>query len=223
MYLDTAQGIINQQSGPNIPINEVQNLINQINQAQQALNGERNLEDAKRNATNTINNSPDLNNAQKDALKAQVSNGKRVADVKAIEQLATELNNNMTSLKEAIADKNDTLTSGNYINASDDKRQAYTNQVANAEDIIHGTNGAVLIPSEISNVASQVNSAKQDLNGDENLRKAKQNATTAVDGLTSLNEAQKDQLKQQIAQAQTLPDVEQQKTKQRLSMMQCIH
>ena len=213
MYLDTAQGIINQQSGPNIPINEVQNLINQINQAQQALNGERNLEDAKRNATNTINNSPDLNNAQKDALKAQVSNGKRVADVKAIEQLATELNNNMTSLKEAIADKNDTLTSGNYINASDDKRQAYTNQVANAEDIIHGTNGAVLIPSEISNVASQVNSAKQDLNGDENLRKAKQNATTAVDGLTSLNEAQKDQLKQQIAQAQTLPDVDTTKNK----------
>ena len=213
MYLDTAQGIVNQQSGPNTPINEVQNLINQINQAQQALNGERNLEDAKRNATNTINNSPDLNNAQKDALKAQVSNGKRVADVKAIEQLATELNNNMTSLKEAIADKNDTLTSGNYINASDDKRQAYTNQVANAEDIIHGTNGAVLIPSEISNVASQVNSAKQDLNGDENLGKAKQNATTAVDGLTSLNEAQRDQLKQQIAQAQTLPDVDTTKNK----------
>lgn len=115
------------------------------------------------------------------------------------------------------------MTSGNYINASDDKRQAYTNQVANAEDIIHGTNGAVLIPSEISNATSHVNSAKQDLNGDENLRKAKQNATTAVDGLTSLNEAQRDQLKQQIAQAQTLPDVDTTKTKQRLSMMQCIH
>lgn len=53
--------------------------------------------------------------------------------------------------------------------------------------------------------------------------KAKQNATTAVDGLTSLNEAQRDQLKQQIAQAQTLPDVDTTKTKQRLSMMQCIH
>ncbi|POC75035.1 hypothetical protein CRN61_33800, partial [Vibrio vulnificus] len=54
MYLVTAQGIVNQQSGPNTPMNEVQNLINQINQAQQALNGERNLEDAKRNAMNTI-------------------------------------------------------------------------------------------------------------------------------------------------------------------------
>lgn len=43
MYLVTAQGIVNQQSGPNTPMNEVQNLINQINQAQQALNGERNL------------------------------------------------------------------------------------------------------------------------------------------------------------------------------------
>ena len=207
MYLDTAQGIVNQQSGPNTPMNEVQNLINQINQAQQALNGELNLEDAKRNATNTINNSPDLNDAQKDALKAQVSNGKRVADVKAIEQLATELNNNMTSLKEAIADKNDTLTSGNYINASDDKRQAYTNQVDNAEAIINGAQGAVLIPSEISNATSQVNAAKQDLNGDENLREAKQNATIAVDGLASLNDAQRDQLKQQISQAQTLPDI----------------
>ncbi|WP_423156901.1 hyperosmolarity resistance protein Ebh [Staphylococcus warneri] len=207
MYLVTAQGIVNQQSGPNTPMNEVQNLINQINQAQQALNGERNLEDAKRNAMNTISNSADLNDAQKDALKAQVSNGKRVADVKAIEQLATEINNNMTSLKEAIADKNDTLTSGNYINASGDKQQAYTNQVDNAEAIINGTQGAVLIPSEISNATSQVNAAKQDLNGDENLREAKQNATTAIDGLTSLNDAQRDQLKQQIALAQTLPDI----------------
>ncbi|MGX0074904.1 putative site-specific integrase-resolvase [Staphylococcus warneri] len=156
---------------------------------------------------NTISNSADLNDAQKDALKAQVSNGKRVADVKAIEQLATEINNNMTSLKEAIADKNDTLTSGNYINASGDKQQAYTNQVDNAEAIINGTQGAVLIPSEISNATSQVNAAKQDLNGDENLREAKQNATTAIDGLTSLNDAQRDQLKQQIALAQTLPDI----------------
>ncbi|MEJ7346060.1 hypothetical protein WL474_12375, partial [Staphylococcus haemolyticus] len=76
-----------------------------------------------------------------------------------------------------------------------------------AEAIINGTQGAVLIPSEISNATSQVNAAKQDLNGDENLREAKQNATTAIDGLTSLNDAQRDQLKQQIALAQTLPDI----------------
>ncbi|POC76724.1 hypothetical protein CRN61_24770, partial [Vibrio vulnificus] len=115
----------------------------------------------------------------------------------------------MTSLKEAIADKNDTLTSGNYINASGDKQQAYTNQVDNAEAIINGTQGAVLIPSEISNATSQVNAAKQDLNGDENLEAAKQDAKQYLDTLGQITDQQKANLLNQIKQSPHISDVNQ--------------
>ena len=146
----TAQSTVDKTNGPNTPESEVNSLISQIQQAQQALNGQQNLEKAKQSATTTIDQSTDLNNAQKSALKTQVTNGKRVAEVNAINQLATELNNAMTNLKQSIVDKEQTLNSINYINADEDKRQTYTTQVNNAESIINGTQNGVLIPSEIT-------------------------------------------------------------------------
>ncbi|WP_415918579.1 DUF1542 domain-containing protein [Staphylococcus warneri] len=204
----TAQSTVDKTNGPNTPVSEVNSLISQIQQAQQALNGQQNLEKAKQSATTTIDQSTDLNNAQKSALKTQVTNGKRVAEVNAINQLATELNNAMTNLKQSIVDKEQTLNSINYINADEDKRQTYTTQVNNAESIINGTQNGVLIPSQITNAATQVTTAKDDLNGDNNLRVAKEHANNTIDGLAQLNDAQKTALKTQVASANTLPEVQ---------------
>ena len=49
-------------------------------------------------------------------------------------------------------------------------------KVTNAEHIISGTPTVVTTPSEATAAANQVNSAKQELNGDERLR-VKQNKT----------------------------------------------
>ena len=92
----------------------------------------------------------------------------------------------MGTLKHAIADKTNTLASSKYVNADSTKQNAYTTKVTNAEHIISGT-PTVTTPSEVTAAANQVNSAKQELNGDERLRVAKQNANTAIDALTQLN------------------------------------
>lgn len=114
----------------------------------------------------------------------------------------------MGTLKHAIADKTTTLASSKYVNADSTKQNAYTTKVTNAEHIISGTPTVVTTPSEVTAAANQVNSAKQELNGDERLREAKQNANTAIDALTQLNTPQKAKLKEQVGQANRLEDVQ---------------
>lgn len=206
--VNNANGVINATNNPNMDANAINGMANQVNTTKAALNGAQNLAQAKTNATNTINNAHDLNQKQKDALKTQVNNAQRVSDANNVQHTATELNSAMTALKRAIADKAETKASGNYVNADANKRQAYDEKVTAAENIVSGTPTPTLTPADVTNAATQVTNAKTQLNGNHNLEVAKQNANTAIDGLTSLNGPQKAKLKEQVGQATTLPNVQ---------------
>ncbi len=206
--VDSANGVINATSNPNMDANAINGMANQVNTTKAALNGAQNLAQAKTNATNTINNAHDLNQKQKDALKTQVNNAQRVSDANNVQHTATELNSAMTALKAAIADKERTKASGNYVNADQEKRQAYDSKVTNAENIISGTPNATLTVNDVNSAASQVNAAKTALNGDNNLRVAKEHANNTIDGLAQLNNAQKAKLKEQVQSATTLDGVQ---------------
>ncbi|HDC3365118.1 TPA: GA module-containing protein, partial [Staphylococcus aureus] len=193
--VNNANGVINATNNPNMDANAINGMANQVNTTKAALNGVQNLAQAKTNATNTINNAHDLNQKQKDALKTQVNNAQRVSDANNVQHTATELNGAMTVLKAAIADKERTKASGNYVNADQEKRQAYDSKVTNAENIINGTPNATLTVNDVNSATSQVNAAKTVLNGDNNLRVAKEHANNTIDGLAQLNNAQKAKLK----------------------------
>ncbi|HDF1974154.1 TPA: hyperosmolarity resistance protein Ebh [Staphylococcus aureus] len=206
--VNNANGVINATNNPNMDANAINGMANQVNTTKAALNGAQNLAQAKTNATNTINNAHDLNQKQKDALKTQVNNAQRVSDANNVQHTATELNSAMTALKAAIADKERTKASGNYVNADQEKRQAYDSKVTNAENIISGTPNATLTVNDVNSAASQVNAAKTALNGDNNLRVAKEHANNTIDGLAQLNNAQKAKLKEQVQSATTLDGVQ---------------
>lgn len=206
--VNNANGVINATNNPNMDANAINDMANQVNTTKAALNGAQNLAQAKTNATNTINNAHDLNQKQKDALKTQVNNAQRVSDANNVQHTATELNGAMTALKAAIADKERTKASGNYVNADQEKRQAYDSKVTNAENIINGTPNATLTANDVNSATSQVNAAKTALNGDNNLRVAKENANNTIDGLAQLNNAQKAKLKEQVQSATTLDGVQ---------------
>ncbi|MBR9599202.1 hyperosmolarity resistance protein Ebh, partial [Staphylococcus aureus] len=206
--VNNANGVINATNNPNMDANAINGMANQVNTTKAALNGAQNLAQAKTNATNTINNAHDLNQKQKDALKTQVNNAQRVSDANNFQHTATELNSAMTALKAAIADKERTKASGNYVNADQEKRQAYDSKVTNAENIISGTPNATLTVNDVNSAASQVNAAKTALNGDNNLRVAKEHANNTIDGLAQLNNAQKAKLKEQVQSATTLDGVQ---------------
>lgn len=206
--VNNANGVINATNNPNMDANAINGMANQVNTTKAALNGAQNLAQAKTNATNTINNAHDLNQKQKDALKTQVNNAQRVSDANNVQHTATELNGAMTVLKAAIADKERTKASGNYVNADQEKRQAYDSKVTNAENIINGTPNATLTVNDVNSATSQVNAAKTALNGDNNLRVAKEHANNTIDGLAQLNNAQKAKLKEQVQSATTLDGVQ---------------
>ncbi|WP_461055603.1 hypothetical protein, partial [Staphylococcus aureus] len=96
----------------------------------------------------------------------------------------------------------------NYVNADQEKRQAYDSKVTNAENIINGTPNATLTVNDVNSAASQVNAAKTALNGDNNLRVAKEHANNTIDGLAQLNNVQKAKLKEQVQSATTLDGVQ---------------
>lgn len=206
--VNNANGVINATNNPNMDANAINGMANQVNTTKAALNGAQNLAQAKTNVTNTINNAHDLNQKQKDALKTQVNNAQRVSDANNVQHTATELNGAMTALKAAIADKERTKASGNYVNADQEKRQAYDSKVTNAENIISGTPNATLTVNDVNSATSQVNAAKTALNGDNNLRVAKEHANNTIDGLAQLNNAQKAKLKEQVQSATTLDGVQ---------------
>ncbi len=206
--VNAAATILNKTAGGNTPKADVERAMQAVTQANTALNGIQNLERAKQAANTAITNASDLNTKQKEALKAQVTSAGRVSAANGVEHTATELNTAMTALKHAIADKAETKASGNYVNADANKRQAYDEKVTAAENIVSGTPTPTLTPSDVTNAATQVTNAKTQLNGNHNLEVAKQNANTAIDGLTSLNGPQKAKLKEQVGQATTLPNVQ---------------
>ncbi len=206
--VNAAATILNKTAGGNTPKADVERAMQAVIQANTALNGIQNLERAKQAANTAITNASDLNTKQKEALKAQVTSAGRVSAANGVEHTATELNTAMTALKRAIADKADTKASGNYVNADANKRQAYDEKVTAAENIVSGTPTPTLTPSDVTNAETQVTNAKTQLNGNHNLEVAKQNANTAIDGLTSLNGPQKAKLKEQVGQATTLPNVQ---------------
>lgn len=206
--VSAAETILNKQTGPNTAKTAVEQALNNVNNAKHALNGTQNLNNAKQAAITAINGASDLNQKQKDALKTQANGAQRVSNAQDVQRNATELNTAMGTLKHAIADKTNTLASSKYVNADSTKQNAYTTKVTNAEHIISGTPTVVTTPSEVTAAANQVNSAKQELNGDERLRVAKQNANTAIDALTQLNTPQKAKLKEQVGQANRLEDVQ---------------
>ncbi len=206
--VSAAETILNKQTGPNTAKTAVEQALNNLNTAKHALNGTQNLNNAKQAAITAINGASDLNQKQKDALKAQANGAQRVSNAQDVQRNATELNTAMGTLKHAIADKTNMLASSKYVNADSTKQNAYTTKVTNAEHIISGTPTVVTTPSEVTAAANQVNSAKQELNGDERLRVAKQNANTAIDALTQLNTPQKAKLNEQVGQANRLEDVQ---------------
>ncbi|GBU66268.1 extracellular matrix binding protein [Staphylococcus aureus] len=206
--VNAAATILNKTAGGNTPKADVERAMQAVTQANTALNGIQNLDRAKQAANTAITNASDLNTKQKEALKAQVTSAGRVSAANGVEHTATELNTAMTALKRAIADKAETKASGNYVNADANKRQAYDEKVTAAENIVSGTPTPTLTPADVTNAATQVTNAKTQLNGNHNLEVAKQNANTAIDGLTSLNGPQKAKLKEQVGQATTLPNVQ---------------
>lgn len=202
-----AEELLKQTTNPTMDPNTIQQALTKVNDTNQALNGNQKLADAKQAAKTNLGTLDHLNDAQKQALTTQVEQAPDIATVNNVKQNAQNLNNAMTNLNNALHDKTETLNSINFTDADQAKKDAYTNAVSHAEGILSKANGSNASQTEVEQAMQRVSEAKQALNGNDNVQRAKDAAKQVITNANDLNQAQKDALKQQVDAAQTVANV----------------
>ena len=178
-----------------------------MNTAKTALNGDARLNEAKNTAKQQLATMSHLTDAQKANLTDQINRGTTVAGVQGIQANAGTLDQAMNQLRQSIASKDATKASEDYHDANTDLQNAYNHAVSEAEGIISASNNPEMNPNTINQKASQVNSAKSALNGDEKLAAAKQTAKSDIGRLTDLNNAQRTAANAEVDHAPNLAAV----------------
>ncbi len=186
-----AEELLKQTTNPTMDPNTIQQALTKVNDTNQALNGNQKLADAKQAAKTNLGTLDHLNDAQKQALTTQVEQAPDIATVNNVKQNAQNLNNAMTNLNNALHDKTETLNSINFTDADKAKKDAYTNAVAQAEGILSKANGSNASQTEVEQAMQRVNEAKQALNGNDNVQRAKDAAKQVITNANDLNQAQK--------------------------------
>ena len=112
----------------------------------------------------------------------------------------------MHTLRQNITDNANVPTQSNYINAEPDKQQAYTDAINTAKGIIDEKQ-ATLDPNIINQKAQAIITTKNALDGEAQLRKAKEDADNTINSLNQLTNAQRTKEKELINGVQTRPEV----------------
>lgn len=204
-----AKAIIGQTTSPTMNAQEINQAKDQVTAKHQALNGQENLRTAQTNAKQHLNGLSDLTDAQKDAVKRQIEGATHVNEVTQAQNNADALNTAMTNLKNGIQDQNTIKQGVNFTDADEAKRNAYTNAVTQAEQILNKAQGPNTAKDNVETALQNVQRAKSELNGNQNVANAKTTAKNALNNLTSINNAQKAALKSQIEGATTVAGVNQ--------------
>ncbi len=92
------------------------------------------------------------------------------------------------------------------------QKDAYTQAVQHAKDLINKTTDPTLVKSVIDQATQAVNDAKNNLHGDQKLAQDKQRATETLNNLSNLNTPQRQALENQINNAGTRGEVAQKLT-----------
>ncbi|MEZ2044051.1 hypothetical protein QUD33_19300, partial [Staphylococcus aureus] len=205
--VSAAKTLLNKTAGANDNKAAVEQALQRVNTAKSALNGDARLNEAKNTAKQQLATMSHLTDAQKSNLTSQIESGTTVSGVQGIQANAGTLNEAMNQLRQSIASKDATKSSEDYQDANADLQNAYNRAVSDAEGIISATNNPEMNPDTINQKASQVNSAKSALNGDEKLAAAKQTAKTEIGRLSDLNNAQQTSANAEVDQAPNLAAV----------------
>ena len=174
-----------------------------IEAAQAALNGDTKLADAKTKAKETINGLKNLNQAQKEAVLAQVEAATTVDAANDYANTLTTLDNKMGDLKQAVDQAKKVKGTGNYTNADTAAQQALNDALTSGEGITANGNTPV---DTVDAAIKTLTEAMNKLNGDTKLAATKAAAKEIINGLTNLNQAQKEAALAQVEAATTVDE-----------------
>ena len=169
-----------------------------IEAAKAALNGNDKLAQAKTKANETINGLKNLNQAQKEAALAQVEAATTVDVANDYANTLTTLDNKMGDLKQAVDQAKQAQGTGNYTNADTAAQQALNDALTSGEGITANGNTPV---DTVDAAIKTLTEAMNKLNGDTKLAATKTAVKEVINGLTNLNQAQKEAALAQVEAA----------------------
>lgn len=207
--VQNAESIIAGLNNPTINKGNVSSATQAVTTSKNGLDGVERLAQDKQTAGNSLNHLDQLTPAQQQALENQINNATTRDKVAEIIAQAQALNEAMKALKESIKDQPQTEASSKFINEDQAQKDAYTQAVQHAKDLINKTTDPTLVKSVIDQATQAVNDAKNNLHGDQKLARDQQQAVTTVNTLPNLNHAQQQALTDAINAAPTRTEVAQ--------------
>ncbi|MEJ3492533.1 DUF1542 domain-containing protein, partial [Staphylococcus aureus] len=210
--VQNAESIIAGLNNPTINKGNVSSATQAVTTSKNGLDGVERLAQDKQTAGNSLNHLDQLTPAQQQALENQINNATTRDKVAEIIAQAQALNEAMKALKESIKDQPQTEASSKFINEDQAQKDAYTQAVQHAKDLINKTTDPTLAKSIIDQATQAVTDAKNNLHGDQKLAQDKQRATETLNNLSNLNTPQRQALENQINNAATRSEVAQKLT-----------
>ena len=188
---------------------EIQSVLNEVKQTKDNLHGDQKLANAKTNAQATLNALNHLNQAQRGNLETKVQNSNSRPEVQKVVQLANQLNDAMKKLDDALTGNDAIKQTSNYINEDTSQQVNFDEYTDRGKNIVAEQTNPNMSPTNINTIADKITEAKNDLHGVQKLEQAQQQSINTINQMTGLNQAQKEQLNQEIQQTQTRSEVHQ--------------
>ena len=187
----------------NTAAGDVEAAIEKLTEVMNGLNGDKKLADAKTKAQEALANLANLTTDQKQAAQEAIEAATDPTAVSAVQGTATTLDNKMGALKQAVDQAKQAQGTGNYTNADTAAQQALNDALTSGEGITANGN----TPVDTVDVAIKtLTEAMNKLNGDTKLAATKTAVKEVINGLTNLNQAQKEAALAQVEAATTVDE-----------------
>lgn len=210
--VNNAKQLINQSDTNQAQLDpaEINKVTQRVNTTKNDLNGNDKLVEAKSDANTTIDGLTYLNEAQRNKAKENVGKASTKTNIASQLQDYNQLNTAMQALRNSVNDVNNVKANSNYINEDNGPKEAYNQAVTHAQTLINAQSNPEMSRDVVNQKTQAVNTAHQNLHGQQKLEQAQSSANTEIGNLPNLTNTQKAKEKELVNSKQTRTEVQEQ-------------
>ena len=190
--VDHVTEILNQTVNPTLSIEDIEHAINEVNQAKKQLRGKQKLYQTIDLADKELSKLVDLTSQQSSSISNQIYTAKTRTEVAQAIEKAKSLNHAMKALNKVYKNADKVLDSSRFINEDQPEKEAYQQAINHVDSIIHRQTNPEMDSTVINSITHELETAQNNLHGDQKLAHAQQVATNVINGLIHLNVAQRE-------------------------------
>ncbi|QIW62374.1 GA module-containing protein [Mycoplasmopsis gallinacea] len=211
--LKNAENLVDKANGENLDLSEVARIEKELTEAKNALNGQANFSNKKEDLIKKIDKDPNLTPSQKEKLAEKVQNAQNDQELEEAEQIKENLSSKMEELKKVQKQAKELQEQNEYQNATKETQNNLDTDITNNDNLIKKDLADPVNWDELSKeIDALVNKTKEDMvnliaEAKENLENAKNELVNKLDDYASLNNAQINNFKEQITNAQLISKV----------------